>query len=605
VESHNVKLRSNSVFDLAYRYYLAKNFLHRLKLLQNVCTKLFDSDFAYFWRFIAPPLVAVVYWWFLGLKGFNPTDDGFILSQSWRILHGEIPHRDFTSPRPVGSALLHLPVVTAQSYMLAISRLIVAFQMLWISVALIEIMNSKKRVGGPFLTFTFVCASFILNLNSWPLMAWHTIDGLFVSVTAFWLMICKDQVFQSRLLLWVVIWLLAGFSTLIKQGFLITPLFILIVLLFKKRWKCLMTAPVAFIPPFLYLNWVGGLNEGLYIQIYKGNSGEIIRRLLNFYEYLSSPKGFTFSMIALALTLLTRMNFNSIFRNSSHFLLCIYWASFFSIENPRMGGSWTYAAPLSIVFFGTLLLFYRKHEYVLPTLTFLVLAFGTSISWGVPYPSLMSGSLLVLSIALYLSCVCKGAISRKKPLASENQLYVISRSAQFSMVILLTFVSIVCIQTRKDNVYFETKYSSLNYKVNDRQFTLVTMSKQSATYIESVIDCTSRFPAARVAVLPDNPGLYPLLGLRNPFDRDWFLVEETTLDTQSRIKKDIFELNQSTDWLVLIQSYSAADIKTLSPTEVNVNGLPFYYQESDRKLINELQGSDVLCESFSGRYKGQ
>jgi len=29
--------------------------------------------------------------------GFNPTDQGFILAQSWRLLHGEIPHADIVS----------------------------------------------------------------------------------------------------------------------------------------------------------------------------------------------------------------------------------------------------------------------------------------------------------------------------------------------------------------------------------------------------------------------------------------------------------------------------------------------------------------------------
>jgi hypothetical protein len=41
--------------------------------------------------------------------GFNPTDEGFVLSTTNRILHGQIPHVDFSSVRPVGYAILHIP----------------------------------------------------------------------------------------------------------------------------------------------------------------------------------------------------------------------------------------------------------------------------------------------------------------------------------------------------------------------------------------------------------------------------------------------------------------------------------------------------------------
>src|SRR5918912_610006 len=58
--------------------------------------------------------------------GFNPTDDGFILAYSRRLLDGQVPHRDFISIRPVGSSYLHLiEVVIGGDYTLWISRLFV------------------------------------------------------------------------------------------------------------------------------------------------------------------------------------------------------------------------------------------------------------------------------------------------------------------------------------------------------------------------------------------------------------------------------------------------------------------------------------------------
>ncbi|MGW4524071.1 hypothetical protein [Amycolatopsis sp. NPDC004378] len=43
----------------------------------------------------------------IGRFGFAPTDQGFVPALSWRVLHGEIPHVDTLSVRPLGSAYLH------------------------------------------------------------------------------------------------------------------------------------------------------------------------------------------------------------------------------------------------------------------------------------------------------------------------------------------------------------------------------------------------------------------------------------------------------------------------------------------------------------------
>ncbi len=56
---------------------------------------------------LAPAICHLSFSW----MGYNPTDDGFVLAQSRRILDGQIPHRDFISVRPVASALLHAPSV--------------------------------------------------------------------------------------------------------------------------------------------------------------------------------------------------------------------------------------------------------------------------------------------------------------------------------------------------------------------------------------------------------------------------------------------------------------------------------------------------------------
>ena len=97
------------------------------------------------WTLYAPIVLIVSFWWFRALYGFNPSDDGFILSQSWRIVHGEIPHVDFTSPRPLGSAYLHAPFALLPIAMLALSRLLVVFQFFWIAKMTKSCSGKRKR----------------------------------------------------------------------------------------------------------------------------------------------------------------------------------------------------------------------------------------------------------------------------------------------------------------------------------------------------------------------------------------------------------------------------------------------------------------------------
>src|SRR5947209_7722457 len=83
---------------------------------------------------VAVPMVLVA--WLFGTTanvGFNPTDDGYVLSQAYRILHGAVPHKDLISPRPLGSAVIHLVDFLVPLPLLEASRL----------VALAEVVGSS------------------------------------------------------------------------------------------------------------------------------------------------------------------------------------------------------------------------------------------------------------------------------------------------------------------------------------------------------------------------------------------------------------------------------------------------------------------------------
>ena len=66
--------------------------------------------------------------------GFNPSDDGFILAGSRRVLDGQVPHRYFISIRPAGSYYLHAPIVWfGGSYTIWLSRWFVWLELMLIA----------------------------------------------------------------------------------------------------------------------------------------------------------------------------------------------------------------------------------------------------------------------------------------------------------------------------------------------------------------------------------------------------------------------------------------------------------------------------------------
>ena len=129
------------------------------------------------------------------------------------------------------------------------------------------------------------------------------------------------------------------------------------------------------------------------------------------------------------------------------------------------------------------------------------------------------------------------------------------------------------------------------------------MSETSAAYVDSVGRCLAKYPADKVAVLPDGPGLYPFLGLQNPFDSDWWLGSERVPDKGARDSKTVDELNRTSNWLVLVQSYFVFDLATMKVADVSKVSKPFFHDGQDLQIMDALQGEDIVCDSFTGKYR--
>ncbi len=171
------------------------------------------------WR-AAPLLVALVGAFLSHILysplGFNPTDDGLQLAFARRLLDGEWPHRDFFSVRPALSYLLWAPLVAwTKDTAIFLSRAIVwlqwaAMAWLWASVLLRRVLRCSHSLPEELLC---VATAFVLSSHTFPVMAWHTIDGLFLLTLG--LALTKSP----RRALHLLGWGLIGLAPLCKQSF--------------------------------------------------------------------------------------------------------------------------------------------------------------------------------------------------------------------------------------------------------------------------------------------------------------------------------------------------------------------------------------------------
>lgn len=192
-----------------------------------------------------PLVLQFLYAW----MGFNPTDDGFILAYSRRVLNGQIPHLDFISIRPAGSAYLHLTELGAGDYTIWFSRLVVWFQLTCIVWTWMQIFARRLQLRLTVLDeFVFVTIGLALSAHSFPLMVWHTIDALFLSSLGALLATIAPT--RAK---WVGYFLI-GAAYLCKQNFLLVAPAALFLLGDARNWRAWLALAV---PGLVYVGYLG------------------------------------------------------------------------------------------------------------------------------------------------------------------------------------------------------------------------------------------------------------------------------------------------------------------------------------------------------------
>ncbi|NLU83733.1 hypothetical protein [Rhodococcus sp. HNM0569] len=519
--------------------------------------------------------------------GFDPTDQGFVLAQSWRILHGEMPHSDVVSARPLGSAYLHTLDFALPAPLMVSSIFVATLQLVTATVLLAAWTSGVGPTRWGVARTAVVATAAVVNLHQFPMNAWHTVDGILAVAAGWWALdvgMRRDRDVVVRLGLPAI-----GVAAIVKQSFVPALLITLVVLVVRRRRPAQLIPDVAvlFAVPAAYVAVVaagGGVHDML-AQL-GGASSDVGLRLL---DVTGVPGALPVLAVVAVAAVLAHTVRRPAVRAAAVVAGCAAVVLVIATGRLERAGDW------GITLWWVLAVVVAVHALArrrVPWRAAGLLALGVmaSLSWGYDSPTLLGGSLALLTVDV---------LTREMPPV---------RAPRAAGVVAAVTVCVVTLAwmgvQRAEHSYRDGPYDELTADLGTSipSMRWVRTSPETADYVGDLARCVERYPADRVAVLPDNAFVYPALGVRNPFPLDWPLTGELVADSRDRFDAAADALDD--DFLVLFQTIahdgSAGHDGTggrrtaFAGTEVvDDSGIA-------RGVLDRVHGRVVTCGSFVG-----
>jgi hypothetical protein len=540
-----------------------------------------------------PVLLGVAIYVAYGRLGFNPTDEGLVNAAAYRILQGQVPHRDFIWPRPVGSAYLHLPELLLPLPGVMTSRAIALGEVVGYSLLFGVLLTDRAPTRWSLAEVLAVAISVLVNLNAFPLMSWYTIDGiLLVAIGA---VLLRRGLRQRAALTIALAFLALGAATTVKQSFWPAPLFGLVWLSAASsrggRWtRLLIAVEAAAALPLAYALLVtasGGADE-LIKQLFSGpvaTGRELLTALPN------PPLVAALCVATVTLTIMRPAAGAS--GGSAWWRLIPAGGTAVMIGGVVVTGELARSANWGAILWWLVVtevvadgLRSRRLEWSGAVL--IGAAWMATLSWGMPVPNLVAGSL-----ALFL-------LHRALPKDDGPNPVVVRLAAAAIALILAVAITPTFAHARTELTYRDRPAAQLTSPLDavDDDFAGVVTNPVTAEYLEQVRECIRAFPAERVAVIPDNAALYWTLELHNPFPVDWMIPLDIT-GSEGRIVDATRVLDREGHYLVLFEPIAANKLQ-------NVDRLPSFGETVFRDpqlgemIRSSLSGAVVRCGAFEG-----
>jgi len=487
--------------------------------------------------------------------GFSPTDDGFVLAAARRVVDGQLPHRDFIWVRPALSAWMHAPEILlgGGAYTYWLSRWFVCLQLgaiAWAWVRTAEQLHKRplplpERLGLAVLAL-------ILSLHTFPLMAWPSIDAMFLASLG----ICAVASRRPRLV-WVG-YATLGASVLCRQNFGLVPLFALVLFGDWRQLRYVLAAGAAGATYVVAMAIEGALFDMLHQVTAAGSVRE--RGLDAYILNPLVPWGVLGGFLALEL-----MSAGSRAAPAQRrpMLWRIVGAAAALAMMLRMtvalrpGQNYVFGDSFLLFAFvcGTLLsMLLRRQPSDAPHLRLgaLVLMVGWSVGLSIGWtsPALASGALAVFLWFLWRARVEDLLVARGAP--------AVVRSA--SIAALAAFAVFNGYAARTRAIYREPTLAEIKapldavmpgaalLKTNQRTHAFLTDLKHAVDAIEAT--------GKRYAIVPDVAGWWPSAAQPNPIAVDWaYRIETPSPELQAALTSSLDE--QRGTLIALVQKVSA------------------------------------------------
>jgi len=484
--------------------------------------------------------------------GFNPTDDGFILAGSRRILEGQIPHLDFISIRPIGSYLLHVPFVFfGGDYTFWISRYFVWFQfacIAWLWTIIIDRLLETRFTSVERILYAVV--AFGLSSHNFAILAWHSVDALFLSSIALALCVrCSQHVKMMG-------YLLIGLAPLCRQNFLLMiPVSIILVSDWRKiRYWLIAIMPGLFVG--IYLLVIGAFPDAL---LQMGSQTDIMNFGVKIYiRKWSVPLGILLGYWAMYLSfgkiklapLVKRISIQRLL--GGLFLFGVPLGAAIALSQDRYIGIPCFglfgtAAGATMYFIMELQERFRRAR---AGILVLVTAWSVSISVGYNTPALGAGFLTIFIIACsrisYQSTDIKSWM-KKLPILLTTVLVIVTL---FSYGI-----------ARQEYIYRDLPAHDLTHSL-DGVFpggSLIRTNPNTHAFLADLQLAIDRIQGLDFCILPDLAGYWVKSPRTNPLSIDW--VQGTELNTQPLVNRVIRDLKiHRGNIIVIVQKVLASSL---------------------------------------------
>ena len=541
-----------------------------------------------------PPSAVIFVYLAVGRLGFYPTDEGLVEAWTYRILHGEVPHRDFVSPLPVGSALLHTVDFLIPGPLFEVARVIALCEYAAYALLFAWLIYSVAPHRWGVAMAAGAAGSMLVNLNVFPIMTWYTVDGL-LCIAAGFVLIQQGEARGSRLMTSIG-FVVVGLAALTKQSFVPAPAFAWLLLWERLRpvpWSSriamlVRTGVLAATPSLIFIAVISAL----------GGFHELTTQLLGTGFVYGRPLASAWSpahdLKTLAPAVAATGVLTAFLRRTGWlgpacriaFTALIATVPFIT-ELGAHGSDWAIhlfwmAAAVWVVNTAAT----RAFDTI--GVVMLGCAWMSSLSYGYAVPDLVAGSL-----ALYmLHRTWSGYEFSSRP--------KLNVAPAVAAVLLLATTAWIFDMARQQDVYRDRPASQLTAGLSgvSPAFGDIRTNPQTAEYLSEMAQCVRRYPARYVAILPENAAMYPALSLNNPFPIDW-IWSESIHGSEARILATTDRLNRQGDYLVMFQTIGEPAVVNgppLPPATLSSNVLPS--TDIPAEIYSRLHGMRTTCGTF-------